>query len=377
MNAKMTLSFSVATFIAAVALMFFLSEVRGRLGEVERELAAVREAQPPPPESGNAATLQGGNESDGEVAPLDTKDPLVKLDWVVKKLEEVDENAYEYYNDIAQEQYQLKRDQGRLHGTVLRILRGLRSSGTFPGLEPDLPDKGAPVTTKMREKFKAEAEKFGLKVEDGLVTGRGLLNTSQDKAYPVEYFMTRFPDAGHETLVHLIGSARLEDFQAPPFPDLRGLPTALYKALLAAGFEEGASSRPDPAHEGDPRAPWLMPTGDTVYLYVEYEEDGERKRIRATDWMADPDTKESLPHDCFRFTGSHRVEDRNTGDDVLVAELGGFLASVFTRRPALLEVALESAMKNNYQYRWDRLPKHDGKTPLYVDLIFSKKPLTN
>ena len=39
MNGKLTLSFSVATFIAAIGVMFFLSDVRGRLA---RELSLKR-----------------------------------------------------------------------------------------------------------------------------------------------------------------------------------------------------------------------------------------------------------------------------------------------------------------------------------------------
>ncbi len=61
--------------------------------------------------------------------------------------------------------------------------------------------------------YKDEALRFGMQVEEGRVTARGLLNGSQDRAYPIEYFMTRFPDAGHETLVHLMGTATLEEFQ--------------------------------------------------------------------------------------------------------------------------------------------------------------------
>ena len=47
MNGKLTLSFSVATFIAALAAMYFLSEVRVRLSRVENQtLAAADDARP-------------------------------------------------------------------------------------------------------------------------------------------------------------------------------------------------------------------------------------------------------------------------------------------------------------------------------------------
>jgi hypothetical protein len=372
MNDKLLLSFTVATFVAALGVMWFLAGVRGRLDHVEQEVAAVRTATERPP----AAPLTGGGKKgQGEVNPLETKDPVVKLDWLIEKLEEVDDNAYEYYNDTAQELYQTKRDLTRLRAVVLRILQGLRTSGDFPGMAPDLPEPQEPISAETAEKYRAEAERYGIRVEPGRVTARGLLNASQDKAYPIEYFMTRFPDAGHETLVHLIGSARVEDFSEPPFPDLGGLCTALYKALLAAGFSEGEPSHPDP-ESPDPQTPrWVLASGDKVYLYVRYEEDGQENLARATDWVIDPTTGAPLPEDSFRFTGSTRVEDPNTGEPILLAEPRGFLVSVFPDHAALIEVALETALKNNYQYNWSRLPKHPGNGPFYVDLIFSKTPL--
>ena len=46
MHGKLTLSFTLATFIAAIGLLFFLSDVRKRLVKVERDLMA-REAVAP------------------------------------------------------------------------------------------------------------------------------------------------------------------------------------------------------------------------------------------------------------------------------------------------------------------------------------------
>ena len=87
MNGKLTLSFSVATFIAALAAMYFLSEVRVRLRRLETRQAnadAVSEGSPATRGTNPAAGLGGsGNAADAEgdpVAPLDSKDPIVKLD---------------------------------------------------------------------------------------------------------------------------------------------------------------------------------------------------------------------------------------------------------------------------------------------------------
>ena len=224
-----------------------------------------------------------------------------------------------------------------------------------------------------------EAEKHGMKVSEGRVVARGLLNGAQDKEYPIEYFMTRYPEAGHETLVHLLGRHKLEDWAEPPFPNLQGLVTALYKGLLAAGFTQGKFSHP----EREPQAPfedvpWKLATGDPVFMYVGWRDaDGKPVFARATDWMLDPKTKSVLPEDCFKFTGSLRVEHRETGDELLLSEARGFIASAYPDRAAMIEVAVPSVIGGHLAYNWSRLPKHVKGEPFYIDLYFSKTALDN
>jgi len=377
MNGKLTLSFTIATFIAAIGLLFFLADVRNRLSRVEREV----DARPAPAASAPSPASSSGNESaapkEGETEdPLQTTDLRKKLDWLIGKLEEVDTRVYEGVVDLESELYQQKRQVDRIQVLTKRILDGLRKSGDFEGFDSTLPEPKAALTIEQRKEYKAEAARFGIEVEEGKVTARGLLNGEQDKAYPIEYFMTRYPEAGHETLVHLLGTATMEDWAEPPFPNLSGLCTALYKAMLAAGFVQGEGSHFERPPEGpDDVPPWILATGDTVYVYVRYEEDGETKLARASDWVIDPATKSVLPEDCFKFTGSLRVDHRETGDEMLLAEAQGFVMSVYPDRAAMIEVALESARANNYLYNWARLPKREPDKPPYVDLIFSKTPL--
>lgn len=381
MNGKLTLSFTVATFIGVLAAMYFLSEVRVRLQRLERRAETADAA--PAPDTGDERVVLAPEGPDAgpdgaeepPVAPLDTKDPLVKLDWLIHKLDEVDTRVYEGVVDLESEIYQLKRQVNKVQIMTRRMLDGLRSSGQYEGLLSTLPEPKQPLSPDQIKSYTAEAKKFAIEIAPGRVVARGLLNGAQDKAYPIEYFMTRFPDAGHETLVHLMGHADLEDFREPPYPSLEGLPTALYKALLIAGFEQGKGTHP----EGEPKPGepinWILATGDTVYMYVRWKQDGETKYARATDWIIDPSTKSVLPEDCFRFTGSMRVENNNTGDEMLLAEARGFLVSVYPDRAAMVEVALASASQNNYQYNWSRLPKHEEGKPFYMDVIFSKTPL--
>ena len=367
MHGKLTLSFTVATFIAAIGLLFFLSEVRQRLAKVERDLQAREavEAQPKRPAAGTED-------------PLATKDVQKKLDWMIEKLEEVHTQVYEGVIDLESEMYQVRQDLGRVKIRVSRILEGLRESGDFSGFQSSLPEPKKPLTMEQRKAYKAEAEAWGIKVKDGVVVARGLLNGEQDRAYPIEYFMTRYPEAGHETLVHLLGNASLEDWAEPPFPNLTGLVTALYKGLLAAGFTEGKFSHPErEAKEPFEQVPWVLATGDSVYMYVRWKDaDGKLAFARATDWMLDPKTEAVLPEDCFKFTGSLRVEHRETGDEMLLSEARGFVVSAYPDRAALIEVALQSVIGGHLAYNWSRLPKHEEGKPFYVDLVFAREPLT-
>lgn len=366
MHGKLTLSFTVATFIAAIGLLFFLSEVRQRLSKVERDLQA-REAVEPQPKRPAAGTAD----------PLATKDVQKKLDWMIEKLEEVHTQVYEGVIDLESELYQVRQDLGRVKIRVSRILEGLRASGDFAGFQSTLPEAKKPLSVEERKAFKAEAEQWGMKVKDGIVIARGLLNGEQDRKYPIEYFMTLYPHAGHETLVHLLGNAKLEDWAEPPFPDLKGQVTALYKALRAAGFVEGKFSHPErEPKEPFERVPWVLASGDAVYMYIRWQDaDGTSVFARATDWILDPKTEQVLPEDCFKFTGSMRVEHRETGDEMLLAEARGFVVSAHPDRAALVEVALESVIGGHLAYNWSRLPKHEKGKPFYIDLIFSRAPL--
>ena len=42
----------------------------------------------------------------------------------------------------------------------------------------------------------------------------------------------------------------------------------------------------------------------------------------------------------------------------------------------LIEVALPSVIGGHLAYNWSRLPKHTPGKPFYIDLIFSRTPLT-
>jgi hypothetical protein len=134
--------------------------------------------------------------------------------------------------------------------------------------------------------------------------------------------------------------------------------TAVYKGLVAAGFMQGTPS----SWKGDPADPerkpeWVPPKGDPVYVGVRYSLHGKTHLARATDWVVDPSIKNVLPVDAFRFTGSTRIEDWQTGDEQLSAEASGLVVSVYRNPSTLVEIALPSNVNDAYTYNHQRIPR--------------------
>ena len=365
MTGKLTLSFAAATFIAALAGLFLLRGLSDRVAKLEDEPAAeVPSKNPPLPAAGNKAAAD---------SPMASTDPLVKLNWIMEKLDSMENDDYDYYKDISGEIYQMKRALTQIKVNVMKMRRAMVEGGK-DGLQSTLPKPGVPLGGDDIKKLREAAAKFGVKVEDGRVTVRGFLNMAPNKTMPIEYFMTRYPEAGHETLVHLLGNKSLEELRERPFDGARGLPTALYKGLVAAGFKQGEPFRPDP--ESDRMNPtWLLPTGDKVYIYVRFELDGESYVLSATDWVLDPTTGKPIPEDCFHFTGSRRREDIDTGDEIITAEMMGLLVSVWPNQDSIVEIGLQSAVANRYTYNPSAMPDMTGRELLSLDVIFTKAPI--
>ncbi len=422
LQTRLLLSFAVATFIAALASVWVLADVRRRMDTLERDRPASQAPEAATLPSASRPEVRGVAREPGAFPPpkeapragaedpLSSKDALVKLDHLVAELQRLSDGSYEYYSDLLGDLVAVKREIRQLKATVRNLGQALQQSR--PGglsLGWQLKEPGAPIGAEVAKAYVEEAKRFGIEVEPGRVTARALLNMSPNKQMPIEYFITRYPESGHETLVHLIGAGVLGDAEKNPLRELRGLGTALYKALVAAGFREGEGSHmlPPPAPpEGEPSAngpdgapvepgpPVLvLATGDVVYLYLRYTLDGVTHVARATDWVLDPSTGGVLPEDCFRFTGSRRIEDPESGESMLAAELGGLLVSVWPNGNALLEVALDSSVHNDYQYNSTRIPRPPAAAPaagapeapgapaapsagpVLLDLIFSTTPL--
>ncbi len=367
MQERLTLALTIATFVAMAGLILFQRTLMERVRSVEAgvdRLEARPGGRPPgvyPPEE-----ARRDPQTDAALKSGDVKE---KLDYLVEKVGEISDEQYDGQISIEQDLHRLKVEVNKLVLMVKKIMRGV-------GVATKLPPKGVEIDAETRRKLKDQAALMGVEVEDGRVIVRGFLNMSPDKKMPIEYFVSRYPEANHETLVHVVGNKTPEQVRENPHATLKGLPTAIYQGLLAAGFEEGFPTHPKPPAEGEPppKDPeWILATGDVVFLYVRWEQDGEVHLARATDWVLDPATGEPLPHDCMRFTGSIRVEDHNTSEEILLAESAGLLVTVWRNAAALIEVSLGSALRNDFQYNAAHIPKSEDQ--LMLDLVFSKKPL--
>ncbi len=274
-----------------------------------------------------------------------------------------------------QDLYEIRKGLSAIKGRLHRLKNALADGG-IGGVSDALPAKGQPLGQEDIKRLTEQAEQFGIKVEPGKVTVRAFLNMAPRKNMPLEYFMTRYPEANHETLVHIIGNKSLEALRKDPRTEAAGLATALYKGLLAAGFKEGDSWRPDPDQDPDERKEnpkWLLPNGDVIYVTVRYEFGGKIHEVQATDWVIDPKTGKPLPPNAFRFTGSRRVENMDTGEEAVACEFDGLLVSVWPARNALMEVALPGASRNDYRYNSDLIPKPEGSEgPLYMDVVLTQ-----
>ena len=348
-----------ANLVFLVAAAFF---VRARLIAVEDRLATTAPARPP--------AASRGEERPVAPAPAGATDDPASLAGLSKRIQKLSDDSYENYTEVMSDLHELKRQTKQTSAAVRRIAQGLASPGAPVG-SWNLRPLGSPLTPEALAAYRKDAEAWGVTVTPGRVEVRGVLNMSPWSTMPIEYFLTRWPESGHETLLHVLGPAPIDDTLGTE--KLQGLVTAIYKGLLVAGFEqgEGAGYEPPTTPGGKPR--WIAPKGDVVHVGVRYALHGKVHLARATDWVVDPSTHAVLPADAFHFTGSRRQEDFQTGDEQISAEASGVVVSVYMDPNSLLEIAEASVLENRYQYNYVRIPQPvilvlEGKAGL-VDAI--------
>src|SRR5687767_13693665 len=142
MNGKLLLSFAVATFIAALASVWVLADVRRRLDALERGPAAApeRRAAPRAAADPEPTGMQGPRDLPLEEKPADvppagpaddpavSTDPLVKLNYLIEKINRVSDELYDAMSEQSSSTMDLNREVRYLKQMVKNIAQALKSS---------------------------------------------------------------------------------------------------------------------------------------------------------------------------------------------------------------------------------------------------------
>ena len=286
----------------------------------------------------------------------DREPPAGSLGSIEKNLSKLSDDAYEQYSEMMGDLHELKRTSKQLLAAVKGLAQAVAKPGQPIGtwtLAPPVTATTTP-TPEVLAAYRDAAIASGVKISPGRVEVRGFLNMSPNAAMPIEYFVTRWPESGHETLVHVLGPFVMNEELTPD--RLKGVITGVYKGLVVAGFVEGQNAGYE-AGQNPEKPTWVPPTGDTVYVGVRYSLHGKIHVARATDWVIDPASRTVLAPDCFRFAGSRRQEDYDSGDEMLTSEAGGLLVSVYRNPTSMIEIAAPSNLNDNYRYNNARIPK--------------------
>lgn len=139
-------------------------------------------------------------------------------------------------------------------------------------------------------------------------------------------------------------------------------PRTFQTALLLAGALPGKPAQFDP---------FLPPTGQTLRIWLEYEEGKETKRVDSRTWIRNPKTGAALGAQ-FVFAGSRLVNvpgaDRpvfmgDDGDVVCVANFPG----------SIIDVGIKSSKENDealFQAWTERIPPRGTKVRIVIEPLF-------
>jgi hypothetical protein len=134
-------------------------------------------------------------------------------------------------------------------------------------------------------------------------------------------------------------------------------PFHLQLALLLLGLEYGRNLK----YQGDPSAP----SGDTVVIWVEWTEDGKKKRVRGEEMVLNQQTGKQMRQTPWVFSGSLEVEG------IFVAQLERSLIATYHDPGSIIDNPLPEGSDDTILYANDRLVPPAG-TPVTVTLQAAK-----
>lgn len=224
---------------------------------------------------------------------------------------------------------------------LLPLLFGFALLPFLAAQEPSKPDTDTPFAEAQKRLKKLDSGEYDL---DGIrinaVSREVRLPARIElRQAPIEYLLVHETGKTHETVLTTAVS-----------------PTAIQVALLLANYQAATEGlltklpeeqRPQIAWKEEPPA---TPGGNLVSIDVEWQEQGQTRRARLSDWVQNADTRQPPPDlQHWIFNGSY-IDERG-----FIAQHEGSIVAVWLDRGAIFNSPAEG---NWDDQRWISLPKN-------------------
>jgi len=246
-----------------------------------------------------------------------TKRAIDDLSASVGRLAKVEEKVEETVDKFAADQSFLVDDVQRLSkkmDDMKATFEGRDRVGLAEAPEPPQIDWTQPQLFEAAKKTCAE---YGIELtkDEVRVPSRFVLRSGA-----IEYFAVLKGGKEHETLISILGNTpagerRPRDFAA-----------RLNNAVMAIGFHRGRGVRFSPTGR-------IAPKGDTAYLFIEWEEKGEKVLARAEDLVWDRTKDAPMERGKWVYVGSSFVQGEDPNMPVFAADVTAEVVSTYTQSP--------------------------------------------
>jgi hypothetical protein len=280
------------------------------------------------------------------------KRSLDEVQASIARLDRVEQQVEETVDKFAADQSFLVDDVQRVSkkmDDLKSAFEGKDRAGLTDAPEPPQIDWTQPQLFEAAKKTCAE---YGIELtkDEVRVPSRFVL-----KSGVIEYFAVLKGGKEHETLISLLGNTpagerRPKDFAA-----------RLNNAVMAIGFKRGKAVRFTPTGR-------IPPTGETAYLFVEWEEKGEKVLARAEDLIWDRIKDAPMEHGKWVYVGSSFVQGDDPNSPVFAADVTAEAVSTYTQSPDTMfdNTTAEAPDDSAYLSASPRLPADVDKCVLVI-----------
>ena len=250
----------------------------------------------------------------------------VRLEQVERRLESVERGVAELGPIAADWEFVLD-DVTAIRTRVDEIVATLEGREGFSGSDGPPQPPQLDWSGELFEKAQEAAASVGItltreeaRVPARLVMLEGLL----------EYFAVLKGGKEHEALLSITGDTPREERRP------RDLGAKLNIAIQALGFSRGKPIRFTPTGTRPAQ-------GETIYLFVEWEEDGETVLVRAEDLVWDRMRSQPMPQGSWVYVGSSFVEGDEPGELVFAADLTAEAVATYSAVNTIIDTIAEGA----------------------------------